>query len=118
MTVFEKAGDRVLVLPRSDGWQPPRRSASLRRRAAAKPPQLDTVPSMFDVANLVGRRDARPRASPRAASRSLGPAFQCLAYILGGEVAGQGKRLFRIYAEGNFIEAGTDASCLQTGEAK
>jgi predicted proteasome-type protease len=27
-------------------------------------------------------------------------------------------RLFRIYAEGNFIEAGTDTPFLQTGEAK
>ena len=27
-------------------------------------------------------------------------------------------RLFRIYAEGNFIEAGSDTSFLQTGEAK
>jgi len=27
-------------------------------------------------------------------------------------------RLFRIYAEGNFIEAGTDTSFFQTGETK
>ena len=27
-------------------------------------------------------------------------------------------RLFRIYAEGNFIEAGSDTRFLQTGEAK
>jgi len=38
--------------------------------------------------------------------------------ILGGQIAGEEMRLFRIYAEGNFIEAGADTSFLQTGEAK
>ncbi len=40
------------------------------------------------------------------------------SFILGGQIAGEDMRLFRIYAEGNFIEAGTDTRFLQTGEAK
>jgi putative proteasome-type protease len=40
------------------------------------------------------------------------------SFVLGGQIAGEEMRLFRIYAEGNFIEAGSETSFLQTGEAK
>ena len=30
------------------------------------------------------------------------------SFIVGGQIRGEGQRLFRIYAEGNFIEAGMD----------
>ena len=40
------------------------------------------------------------------------------SFILGGQIAGEDMRLFRLYAEGNFIEAGADTRFLQTGEAK
>jgi len=34
------------------------------------------------------------------------------------QLKGEPPRLFRIYAEGNFIEAGEETPFLQTGEAK
>jgi len=40
------------------------------------------------------------------------------SFILGGQIAGEDMRLFRIYAEGNFIEAGGDTPYFQTGETK
>jgi len=40
------------------------------------------------------------------------------SFILGGQIKGEAMRLFRIYAEGNFIEAGVDTPFLQTGETK
>jgi putative proteasome-type protease len=40
------------------------------------------------------------------------------SFILGGQIAGEPPRLFRIYAEGNFIEAGIETPYLQTGENK
>src|SRR5437763_12392510 len=40
------------------------------------------------------------------------------SFIVGGQIRGEPMRLFRIYAEGNFIEAGTDTPFFQTGEAK
>ena len=36
----------------------------------------------------------------------------------GNRVPPRYRRLFRLYAEGNFIEAGSDTPFLQTGEAK
>ena len=118
MTVFERPGDRVLVLLSSGGLAATQAVISmLRRRAAAKPPHLYSVNSMFDVANLVAdaMRDLERRDGPHLESGGL--SFNA-SFILGGQIAGEEMRLFRIYAEGNFIEAGTDTSFLQTGEAK
>jgi len=40
------------------------------------------------------------------------------SFIVGGQINGEPMRLFRIYAEGNFIEAGLDTPYFQTGETK
>jgi putative proteasome-type protease len=40
------------------------------------------------------------------------------SFILGGQIKGEPPRLFRIYAEGNFIEAGVPTPYFQTGETK
>jgi putative proteasome-type protease len=75
------------------------------------------VGSMFDVANLVSdaMRDLERRDGPFLEASDL--KFNA-SWILGGQIAGEDMRLFRLYAEGNFIEAGTDTPFLQTGEAK
>lgn len=118
MTVFERAGDRVLALLSSGGLAGTQAVISvLRQRAAAGPPHIWTAATMFDVANLVSdaMRDIERRDSPYLEEGGL--KFNA-SFILGGQIHGEDMRLFRIYAEGNFIEAGTDTSFLQTGEAK
>ena len=118
MTVFDRPGDRVLVLLSSGGLAATQAVISvLRQRAAAEPPHLWSVNSMFDVANLVSdaMRDIERRDGPFLESGGL--KFNA-SFILGGQIAGEDMRLFRIYAEGNFIEAGSDTPFLQTGEAK
>lgn len=118
MTVFERAGDRVLVLLSSGGLAATQTVITLlRQRAAAQAPHLWSVTSMFDAANLVAdaMRDIERRDSPFRASSGL--KFNA-SFILGGQIAGEDMRLFRLYAEGNFIEAGADTNFLQTGEAK
>jgi len=118
MTVFESAGDRVLVLLSSGGLAGTQAVISvLRQRASAEPPHIWSVGSMFDVANLVA--DAM-----RAIERRDGPSLENsgltfnASFILGGQIAGEDMRLFRLDADGIFIEAGTDTIFLQTGEAK
>lgn len=118
MTVFERTGDRVLVLLSSGGLPATQTVINiLRQRAAAGPPHIWSVGSMFDVANLVAdaMRDLERRDGKYLESGGL--KFNA-SFILGGQIAGEDMRLFRIYAEGNFIEAGTDTPFLQTGEAK
>jgi putative proteasome-type protease len=118
MTVFQRANDRVLVLLSSGGLAATQAVISvLRRRAEGEAPHLWSVDSMFDVANLVSDavRDIERRDGPFLESGGL--KFNA-SFVLGGQIAGEDMRLFRIYAEGNFIEAGKDTNFLQTGEAK
>lgn len=118
MTVFERAGDRVLVLLSSGGLAATQAVINvLRQRAGGDEPHIWSVGSMFDVANLVGdaMRDIERRDSPFLETGGL--KFNA-SFILGGQIAGEEPRLFRLYAEGNFIETGRDSPFLQTGEAK
>ncbi len=118
MTLFERPGDRVLVLLSSGGLAATQAVINvLRQRGAGKPPHIWSVDSMFDVANLVSdaMRDVDRRDGPYLEVGGL--SFNA-SFILGGQIAGEEMRLFRLYAEGNFIESGRYTRFLQTGEAK
>jgi putative proteasome-type protease len=118
MTVFERAGDRVLVLLSSGVLACTQTVINLlRQRATGEAPHIWSVGSIFDVANLVAdaMRDVERRDG--ASLEASGMEFNA-SFILGGQIDGEAMRLFRLYAEGNFIEAGTDTNFLQSGEAK
>lgn len=120
MTVFERPGDRVLVLLSSGNLAGTQAVISvLTQRAAAEAPSptLWTARTMFDVAGVVSdaMREIERRDKEHLERSAL--AFNA-SFILGGQIKGEGMRLFRIYAEGNFIEAGSETLFLQTGEAK
>jgi putative proteasome-type protease len=120
MTVFERAGDRVLVLLSSGNLAGTQAVISvLRRRAEAGDgtPGLWSARTMFDVAGLVSdaMRDIERRDGSYLEQSDVG--FNA-SFILGGQIRDEPMRLFRIYAEGNFIEAGPDTAFLQTGETK
>ena len=115
MTVFERADDRVLVMLSSGNLAGTQAVVSLlRQRIEAGKEHLFNAPTLFDVTNRVS--DAM-RHIDRRDSPHLGSPFNA-SFILGGQIKGRPMQLFRIYAEGNFIEAGTDTPFLQTGEAK
>ncbi|MGR3491799.1 MAG: peptidase [Shimia sp.] len=80
-------------------------------------PNLMSAPSMFAVAELVGRTMSNVQATygPGLAARGEDSAA---TIIIGGERAGGKPRLFQIYAAGNFIEAHSDAPFFQIGEHK
>jgi putative proteasome-type protease len=120
MTVFERAGDRVIVLLSSGnlaGTQAVIGVLKQRSDVLDGPPNLWTARTMFDVAMLVSDavRDVERRDAPFLES---GPVVFNASFIIGGQLRGEAPRLFRVYAEGNFIEAGDDTPFLQTGEAK
>ena len=120
MTVFERVGDRVLILLSSGnlaGTQAVINVLKQRSEVTDGPPNLWTARTMFDVVVLVSdaMRDIERRDAPFLES---GPISFNASFIVGGQLKGERPRLFRIYAEGNFIEAGDDTPFLQTGEAK
>ncbi len=119
-TVFERKGDRVIIMLSSGNLAGTQAVVSvLKQRCDADDgtPNLWTARTMFDVASLVSDavRDIERRDAPHLQRSDL--AFNA-SFIVGGQIKGEPTRLFRTYAEGNFIEAGADTTFLQTGEAK
>ncbi len=120
MTVFERRGERVIVLLSSGnlaGTQAVIGVLNQRCAAASKVPNLWGAQTMFDVVMLVAdaMRDVDRRDGEYLKSNAFG--FNA-SFIVGGQIRGEPMRLFRIYAEGNFIEAGLDTPYFQTGETK
>src|SRR6478609_279297 len=118
MTVFERKGDRVVVLLSAGNLAATQAIVSLLRQRGADPgdkPTLWTARTMFDVSNVVSdaMRDIERRDGPSLEASDIG--FNA-SFIVGGQVAGEEPRLFRIYAEGNFIESGSHTPYIQTGE--
>ena len=119
MTVFERAGDRVIVLLSSGSLAGTQAVISLLQQRGAKDdvPNLWSAASLFDAAMLVSdaMRDIDRRDGEHLKKNNGG--FNA-SFILGGQIKGEPPRLFRIYAEGNFIEASVETPYLQTGETK
>ena len=120
MTTFERPGERVIVLLSSgnlSGTQAIISRLKQRTEETGSEPNMHTARTMFDVAGLVadGIREFGRRDGPHLSGTDGG--FNA-SFIVGGQIQGEPPRLFRVYAEGTFIEAGTDTPFLQTGEAK
>src|SRR3954451_23532725 len=119
MTVFERAGDRAIVLLSSGNLAGTQAVISiLTQRGAVTErgvPNVWTVRTMFDFVTLVSdaMRDVDRRDRPYLESNAL--RFDA-SFIIGGQTKGDPPRLFRTYAEGNFIEAGSYTVFFQTGE--
>jgi putative proteasome-type protease len=120
MSVFEREGDRAVVLLSSGnlaGTQAVITTLKQRGAVTDGQPTVWTVKTMFDFVTLVADavRDIGKRDSPHLAKSDL--KFDA-SFIIGGQIKGEPPRLFRTYAEGNFVEAGPETQFFQTGEAK
>jgi putative proteasome-type protease len=121
MTVFERTGDRVIVLLSSGNLAGTQAVITTLRQRGEVPDgnaaSIWNVRTMFDVAGLVSDavRDVERRDAPAMAG-SAHP-FNA-SFIIGGQIRGEPLRLFRTFAEGNFIEASSDTPFFQTGETK
>jgi len=120
MTVFERVGDRVLVLLSSGNLGGTQAVIStLKQNCDVRdgPATLWSAQTMFDVATVVSdaMRGIENRDKTHLAKSDV--SFDA-SFILAGQIKGEPMRLFRVYAEGNFIEAGVDTPFFQTGETK
>jgi putative proteasome-type protease len=119
LTVFERRGDRVLVMLSSGGLAGTQAIVSIlkqRCEATDGTPNLWNARTMFDVAGLIS--DATRDIERRDGTHLKGELAFNASFIFGGQIKGEPPRLFRTYAETNFIEAELDTPFLQTGEAK
>ena len=119
-TVFQRPGDRVLVIQTAGNLAITQAVISLLREemdAGDGRPTLLSVPTLFEAAELVG--DAVRHVHKRDAGqlKEFGLEFNA-SMILGGQIRGEMPRLFSIYAAGNFIEATAETTYFQVGESK
>ena len=120
MTVFERVGDRVIVLLSSgnlSGTQAVIGVLKQRSELIDGTSNLMNAQTMFDVARLTGEamREIDQRDGRHLEQQDI--RFNA-SFILGGQIHGEPLRLFRIYSAGNFIEAGIETPYFQTGETK
>ncbi len=90
----------------------------LRQAAGSGDPAQDVFAArtLFDVAAMVG---AKLREVVEKDTRYVQPYGDPTgSFLVGGQVAGEGARLFQIYSAGNFVEASSRSRFLQIGETK
>jgi putative proteasome-type protease len=117
MTVFDRDQDRVLVLLSSGNLAGTQAVISVLKQRGDDPgiANIWNAKTLFDTAMLVS--DAMREIDRRDSAHLESPGFNA-SFILGGQIRGEPARLFRLYSEGNFIEAGEDTLFFQTGETK
>ena len=120
LTVFEKPGDRVIVMASAGNLGTSQSVISLvgeRLGAKRGEDSLFRTKSMFNAARIVGRtlREVIKETGEGVADAG-GDASA--SFILGGQIKGRPARLFMVYAAGNFIEATRETPFLQIGENK
>lgn len=120
MHVWDVPGERALTLMTAGNLATTQAViSSLGERSKAPEDRRSSVldtPSMFQTARLVAdtlRDEIEKQAGQGQSAESFGATM-----ILGGQIAGSAPRLFLIYPEGNFIEAGPDTPFFQIGEMK
>jgi putative proteasome-type protease len=116
MLVFERPGERVLVLL-SAGNLALTQAVRQQLAEARDTETLWNAKTMTDVARVVGQaiRDVYTRDAK--ALEAFGVDFNC-SFLLGGQIAGAQSRLFQLYSAGNFIEASSVNPYFQIGESK
>ena len=119
MHVFEKSGERVLVLMSSGNLSISQAVVNLLRERleAKKGVNLNRVKNMFEAARHVGDCLREVYDRDAEALQNFNIEFNA-ALILGGQIKGEEQRLFQIYAAGNFIEASRETPYFQIGESK
>jgi putative proteasome-type protease len=123
MTVFEKAGERTVVILSAGNLAITQAVKQLLGSETIEGSDGElvniwTARSLFDIARIVGSAVRKVHARDAEALTQHGIDFNC-SLIVGGQIKGEAMRLFNVYAAGNFVEAGIDGVCyFQIGESK
>jgi putative proteasome-type protease len=83
-----------------------------------EPEFLETAPTMFRVAQIVGEAMVGAKKDIEAVVQQQEGVEIGVTLLVGGSIGGRAPRLFLIYGEGNFIECGMDTPYFQVGELK
>ena len=123
MLVYERPGDRFMVMLSAGNLSITQSVREILQNESIKDPETGdpitiwNARSMFDAARVLGSAVRRVEERDGPALRQAGLDFN-VSLIFGGQIAGEGMRLFLVYSAGNFIEATAETPYFQIGESK
>ena len=123
MLVYERPGDRFMVMLSAGNLSITQsvreilQDESVEHLETGDPVTIWNARSMFDAARVLGSAVRRVEERDGPALRQAGLDFN-VSLIFGGQIAGEGMRLFLVYSAGNFIEATAETPYFQIGESK
>jgi putative proteasome-type protease len=123
MIVYEKPGDRFMVLLSAGNLSIAQsvreilQVEQLKENGDATGTTIWNATSMFDAARVLGSAIRRVYQRDAESLKQAGMDFN-VSLIFGGQIAGEGMRLFQVYSAGNFIEATPETPYFQIGESK
>jgi putative proteasome-type protease len=123
MIVYEKPGDRFMVLLSagnlsiSQSVREILQVEQLKETPESEPITIWNAQSMFDAARVLGSAVRHVHERDAASLKASGVDFN-VSLIFGGQIKGEGMRLFQVYSAGNFIEATSETPYFQVGESK
>ncbi len=123
MIVYEKPDDRFMVLLSagnlsiSQSVREILQIEQLKERPDGEPITIWNAKSMFDAARVLGSAIRHVHDRDGEALQQSGVEFN-VSLIFGGQIKGEGMRLFQVYSAGNFIEATLETPFFQLGESK
>ena len=110
MIVYEKPDDRFMVLLSagnlsiSQSVREILQVEQLKDQDTHEPITIWNAKSMFDAARVLGAAVRHVYERDAASLKQAGVDFN-VSLIFGGQIKGEGMRLFQVYSAGNFIEA-------------
>lgn len=121
MFTWSVPGERVITIMTAGNLATTQAVVSLLDERSLIPkdrdPTILQVPTLFEAARLVGDT-LKEVVETYSDSGPVSDSTFSATIIMGGQIAGMKPRLFMIYPEGNFVEAGDDTPFFQIGETK
>ena len=123
MIVYERANDRFMVLLTAGNLSISQSVREILQVEQLKDPEgkepitIWNARSMFDAARVLGQAVRRVYHRDADSLKHAGVEFN-ISMIFGGQIKGEGMRLFSVYSAGNFIEATPETPYFQIGESK
>ena len=123
MIVYERPGDRFMVLLSagnlsiSQSIREILQTEQIKDHDTGESITIWNAKSMFDAARVLGSAVRRVYDRDAEALKHGGVDFNA-SLVFGGQIKGEGMRLFQMYSAGNFIEATRETPYFQVGESK
>ena len=123
MIVYEKVDDRFMVLLSAGNLSISQSVREILQVERLKDHESDegitiwNAKSMFDAARVLGAAVRHVYERDAESLKQSGVDFN-VSLIFGGQIKGEGMRLFQVYSAGNFIEATPETPYFQVGESK